>query len=443
MKNTEIVTIENFLTDDECDKIIGMIDNHHTPSYVDGGKEISTQNPDYRTSSTCMLDESNSNVSSIKKRIADFLKVDINKGQQLEGQLYEPGQFFKENCDWFEGESYINHALSSGNRTHTFMIYLNEPEEGGETNFPELDQSIKPKKGMALVWENLNEDGSGNTDFLYECSEVKLGKQYIITSWWRENEYNPIKDSELSKEYWNNISSTQSVTDYLNSIGKSHNDYKHPKTEEYVNTFSSYDDVPRFTPTGFKVVKCPPEIWGLIKDSYELLKEKKEEEYFQGKDEVILGIGNTSDIFSFHHIPSIRDHIHKLLQPLHEEWSGQRLEPSVVYGIRSYNKGAVLIEHRDRIETHHIASIIIVDKDIRCGCKNKLNQEIDWPLNFQDHNGKRHRIFAEPGDMILYESIACRHGRIEPFQGNYFRNFYVHYKLSDWEYVGPANLPQF
>jgi len=413
----EIVTIENFLTDSECDLLISMIDEHHVPSHVDGGSEYSIQDSTYRTSSTCMLGEKNPNVLTIKQRIADFLKVDINKGQQLEGQLYEPGQFFKPHCDWFEGESYINHALSSGNRTHTFMIYLNEPEEGGETNFPELNQSIKPKKGMALVWENLNEDGSGNTDFIHEGSEVKKGKKYIITSWWRENIHNEYEDVRLAHEYKSN---QQNFEVNLNTSK---------------NTFSSYDDVPRFTKNGFKVLKCPPEIWGLIQDSYELLKDKKEEELYPGKEHTIMGIGNTSDILSFHHIPNIRDHIHKLLQPLHEEWSGQRLEPSFVYGIRSYNKGAVLVEHKDRIATHHISSIIIVDKDLDCGCD--AAKDIDWPLNFQDHNGKRHRLYAEPGDIILYESAACNHGRIEPFNGTYFRNFYVHYKLTDWEYVGP------
>jgi len=436
MKNAEIVTIENFLTDEECDKIISLIDANNVPSYVDGGKEVSVQNPDYRTSSTCMLNESNSDIFSIKQRIANFVNLDIKKGQQLEGQLYEPGQFFKPHCDWFEGLSYVNHALASGNRSHTFMIYLNEPEEGGETNFPELDQSIKPKKGMALVWENLNEDGSGNRDFLHEGSEVKKGKKYIITSWWRENEFNPDADLRLSKNYWDNYSQTQSVDEYLYSIGKQFaciNPITNLNSNISNYSFSSYDDMPRFTPTGFKVMKCPTEIWGLIKDSYELLKDKKVEEVYEGKESTILGIGNTSDILSFEYIPNIRTHIHNLLKPLHEEWSGQRLEPSFVYGIRSYNKGAVLIEHKDRVATHHISSIIIVDKDLTCSCPAGGR---DWPLDIQDHNGKRHKIYAEPGDIILYESAACNHGRLEPFSGTFFRNFYVHYKLSDWQFNG-------
>jgi hypothetical protein len=81
--------------------------------------------------------------------------------------------------------------------------------------------------------------------------------------------------------------------------------------------------------------------------------------------------------------------------------------------------------HTDTLETHHISSIIIVDK--------KVNK--DWPLDIQDHNGNWHKIYAEPGDMILYESAICKHGRTEPFDGEYFRNFYTHYTLADYKLV--------
>jgi prolyl 4-hydroxylase len=425
----ELLTIENFLTNDECDELITMIDKDHTASYVaTEGDTISEHQSDYRTSSTSMLSELSELVWDVKNRIATQLDVDIYKGQQMEGQLYEPGQFFKPHCDYFEGENYINNCLGSGNRTYTFMIYLNEPEEGGETNFPNLNQSIKPKKGMALVWNNLDEDGNGIPDFLHEGSEVKKGKKYIITSWWREKQYRPTYDEKLRIEYREN----EKFDKLSEKVSKLNENILNP----IKNKFTSYDDFPRFTSNGFKVVKCPDEVWGLIQDSYELLKDKKVEEYYEGKEQTILGIGNTSDILSFHLIPNIRDHIHKLLQPLHEEFAGQRIEPSAVYGIRSYNKGAVLVEHKDRIETHHISSIIIVDKDLDCKCAS--NEKRDWPLNIQDHNGKRHRIYAEPGDIILYESAACNHGRVEPFMGTYFRNFYVHYKLTDWDY-SPTN----
>ncbi len=85
---------------------------------------------------------------------------------------------------------------------------------------------------------------------------------------------------------------------------------------------------------------------------------------------------------------------------------------------------------KDRVETHHISSIIIVDKDLTCGCQNRKYGD-DWPLDIQGHDGEWYKVYAEPGDIILYESAICEHGREEPFQGTFFRNFYVHYKLTN------------
>ena len=44
-----------------------------------------------------------------------------------------------------------------GVRLFTFFIYLHEPEGGGGTHFPNLNITINPKKGSALVWPNVME----------------------------------------------------------------------------------------------------------------------------------------------------------------------------------------------------------------------------------------------------------------------------------------------
>ena len=190
--------------------------------------------------------------------------------------------------------------------------------------------------------------------------------------------------------------------------------------------YTSKEQIPQLTEKGFTVVKCPAETWAIIKDVYNILKNTKQEEQFEGKDTYIIGGG--TDLFSFEQFGSIKSLIHKQLQPLHEEFCGEKLEPTYIYGIRSYRKGSTLKTHTDRADTHHIGSIIVVDKDLRCGCSNKEFGD-DWPLDFQDHSGEWHKVYTEPGDMIIYESAICEHGRTEPFQGKFFNNFYVHYKL--------------
>lgn len=388
--------IKDFLSKEDCLEVMKMIDANHQPSsVVEGGYDVSTISKS-RTSSTCNLNHDNPLVQRIHDKISNFLGIDISKGEHLQGQLYEEGQYFKPHQDFFSGPAYDKHCLASGNRTHTLMIYLNDDFEGGGTDFPNLGITVQPEQGKAVAWQNMS-DGECLNDAMHEGMPILKGKKYIITSWWREN-------------VWD------SSADYQMYADKS----KEPKK------YTDISQIPRLTQNGFEVMKCPEETWSLIKDAYELLKNKAIREEFDSKD-TFIPTGD-SEILSFNSIPSIRTLIHNQLLPIHEKFSGANLEPSFVYGIRSYTKGATLKSHVDRVETHHISSIIIVDKDLRCGCQNREFGD-DWPLDIQGHDGEWYKVYAQPGDMILYESAVCEHGRKEPFQGKYFRNFFVHYKL--------------
>lgn len=385
--------IKNFLSKEDCLEVMGMIDLNHQPSsVVEGGYDVSTISKT-RTSSTCNLDHNNPTVKRIHSKIANFLGIDILKGEHLQGQLYEEGQYFKAHQDFFSGPAYDKHCLASGNRTHTLMIYINDDFEGGGTNFLNLNTIVKPEQGKAVAWENMS-DGKCLESAMHEGMPIIKGKKYIITSWWRENVWDGAGDSDS----------------YINK----------PKV------YTDKSQIPKLTTKGFEVVKCPEDTWKLIQESYELLKDKVEQEHFDGKENFIPT--GDSHLLSFDNLPSIRSLIHTQLQPIHEKFCGVKIEPSFIYGIRSYTKGATLASHVDRVETHHISSIIIVDKDLRCGCQNKEFGD-DWSLDIQDHDGKWHKVYAETGDMILYESAVCEHGRKEPFQGTYFRNFFVHYKI--------------
>jgi len=386
--------IENFLTDSECNQLIELINQNHSPSsVVVGGTDISTIDVNSRTSSTCNLDPNNILVKTVHNKIAEYLGLDKSLGESLQGQLYEVGQYFKPHYDFFSGEAYNKHCLHSGNRTHTLMIYLNDDFEGGGTNFPNLGFTINPKRGKAVTWQNMI-NGETQQNSLHEGVSVTSGKKYIITSWWRE-------------KAWNNAEDTAA---YINK----------PKV------YTDVSQIPKLTQLGFEVRKVPNEAWGIIKDSYEILKDKVTEENFVGKENFIPG---KTELLSYDHLPSIRSIIHQKLFDIHKDFAkGADIEPSFIYGIRSYLKGATLASHRDRVETHHISSIIIVDKDLKCGCQNREFGD-DWALDIQGHDGEWYKVYAQPGDMILYESAVCEHARLEPFQGTYFRNFFVHYKL--------------
>jgi hypothetical protein len=280
------------------------------------------------------------------------------------------------------------------------MIYLNEDVVGGETKFHNLDLTFTPKVGTAIVWQNMV-DGIPSTDSLHEGCDVIDGSKYIITIWVREKPWNSTLDLKLY-------------------------DAKYPKIKSLKNKFSTKDELPKLSETGFLLTKLSVEDLELVNTMYESVRNNKVEEIFDHKNSIILGNNNTSDILPLDSIPELRRKLHKKLESIHSNWCGEEIEPTYVYGIRSYNKGAKLVSHYDKLETHHISSIIMVDKNLSDGN--------DWGLQIEDHNGKRHTIYMEIGDILLYESAVCLHGRSDEFEGEYYRNMYVHYKLKNWEY---------
>ncbi len=70
-KNLEIFTIEDFLTDEECDHLCSMIEKNHTRSTVSGTGYTQSVVSDFRTSSTSTLNYGDSVVDAVDQRIAD------------------------------------------------------------------------------------------------------------------------------------------------------------------------------------------------------------------------------------------------------------------------------------------------------------------------------------------------------------------------------------
>ena len=80
--------------------------------------------------------------------------VDKRCGETLQGQRYAVGQQFKPHHDFFHTEQsyWQKEKPRGGQRSWTGMIYLNEPERGGETNFPNAarDPQGKLRVGAAV-----------------------------------------------------------------------------------------------------------------------------------------------------------------------------------------------------------------------------------------------------------------------------------------------------
>ena len=180
----QMYTYESYLSDAECDTLIGLIDEKARPSTL----LAVTEDPEYRTSDSSDLQRWSEDVYAIDLRIAELLGIPEENAETMQGQRYSPGQQFRAHCDYFHETSHYWDKMkeSGGQRTWTAMAYLNQVEEGGATWFPRAGIRFKPKRGMLVIWNNMSPDGSPNYDTLHEGMRVIEGRKYIITKWFRE-----------------------------------------------------------------------------------------------------------------------------------------------------------------------------------------------------------------------------------------------------------------
>ena len=147
-----------------------------------------TDKPDtaFRTSRTCDLVGGQDAVLALDSKICQSLGIDPSLAEPSQGQCYEVGQEFKPHTDFFKGYELGRFSTRNlGQRTWTFMIYLNEPQGGGETRFVDLGIAVKPKLGMAVLWNNLLPSGEPNELTRHQGMPVTAGTKVIITKWFR------------------------------------------------------------------------------------------------------------------------------------------------------------------------------------------------------------------------------------------------------------------
>ena len=173
-----------FLPESLCQDLIAMIDKDRRPS------TIADPNGDdaFRTSETCDLAPNAAPVRALEEHLFSLNGIDPAHGEPVQGQRYAVGQEFKPHTDYFEpqGADFATYCAVAGQRTWTFMIYLNPVEAGGGTRFKVIRKTFQPETGKLLCWNNHREDGSLNPATLHHGMKVRKGMKYVITKWYRE-----------------------------------------------------------------------------------------------------------------------------------------------------------------------------------------------------------------------------------------------------------------
>jgi len=159
-----IFIVHNLLSDAECDHLIslalkkGLKSSLITPYGSHDLVESTT-----RTNKQAWLEYGEDDiVKGIEERIAKLTKTYPEQGENLQVLHYDKGQQFTEHHDYFDpATDPPENYEKGGNRLLTLIMYLEAAQEGGETEFFDINRKVVLARGDAVMFYNLKHGCDG------------------------------------------------------------------------------------------------------------------------------------------------------------------------------------------------------------------------------------------------------------------------------------------
>lgn len=101
---------------------------------------------------------------------------------------YTVGQQFRVHHDYLD-PARPGHALDiqqRGQRIGTFLVYLNDDFDGGETEFPKAGISFRGRKGDALLFANVSRTNQPDPRSIHAGKPPTSGEKWILSQWIRD-----------------------------------------------------------------------------------------------------------------------------------------------------------------------------------------------------------------------------------------------------------------
>jgi len=188
--NPRVVVFSGLLSDDECDQVRALAEprlvRSQTVDNSTGGSEVN----DARTSSGMFFTRGESElIARIETRIAALLRWPVENGEGLQVLHYMPGAEYKPHYDYFDPAQPGTPSIlkRGGQRVGTLVMYLNTPEKGGGTSFPDVFLEVSPVKGSAVFFSY--DRPHPMTRSLHGGSPVVAGEKWVATKWMREGRF--------------------------------------------------------------------------------------------------------------------------------------------------------------------------------------------------------------------------------------------------------------
>jgi len=190
LEHPRIVLLGNLLSPAECKAIMAaagpQMARSRTVETRTGGEEVNAD----RTSEGMFFQRGQTpEVQRLETRLARLLQWPLENGEGLQVLRYGPGAEYKPHHDYFDPAEPGTPSIirRGGQRVGTVVVYLNEPQAGGGTYFPEARLRIQPRQGNAVFFSYAQPQA--HTLTLHGGDPVLHGEKWIATKWLREREF--------------------------------------------------------------------------------------------------------------------------------------------------------------------------------------------------------------------------------------------------------------
>lgn len=123
----------------------------------------------------------------LRARISAATRVPVPLFEPTQVLHYSVGQEFRAHHDYIDpANPAYRDQLLAGQRIATFLIYLNEDFEGGETEFPGVGIRYRGQTGDAIFWANLDRQNQPEPLSLHAGVPPTQGEKWILSQWIRD-----------------------------------------------------------------------------------------------------------------------------------------------------------------------------------------------------------------------------------------------------------------
>ena len=185
-----LLVLEGLLSSEECQALIDAAAPRMARSLTVDVKTGGEEKNQARTSDGMFFERGESElIRRIEARIAHLLGWPVENGEGVQVLRYGPGAEYRPHFDYFDPAEPGTPSIlqRGGHALATVVMYLNEPEAGGATVFPDVTLAVVPKCGNAVFFSYSQPHPDSRT--LHGGAPVVSGEKWIATKWLREREF--------------------------------------------------------------------------------------------------------------------------------------------------------------------------------------------------------------------------------------------------------------